>query len=135
MFTSAAGEHDVRPEGAERAGLFVRTRTGKLLQVKLPPDALAFQIGETSQIHTGGILQATPHAVRGTSGASRQTYAQFMEPEFDFPMTIPSGRTVADAQDAQALQSLPATVKPLKARWRDGMTFGEFSDATFAAFH
>ena len=31
-------------------------------------DSLAFQIGECSQIHTGGILQATPHAVRGPTG-------------------------------------------------------------------
>lgn len=43
---------------------------------------------ETSQIHTGGILQATPHAVRGCdpniegcSGLSRETCAVFMEPE------------------------------------------------------
>lgn len=43
---------------------------------------------ETSQIHTGGILQATPHAVRGCDpniegciGLSRETCAVFMEPE------------------------------------------------------
>jgi len=43
---------------------------------------------ETSQIHTGGILQATPHAVRGCDpalegckGVSREAFAVFMEPE------------------------------------------------------
>ena len=73
----------------EKAGLYVRTRKGAVLQVKLPPGCLAYQIGETSQIHTGGLLQATPHAVKGTSGASRQTYAQFMQPEIDGLMTVP----------------------------------------------
>jgi isopenicillin N synthase-like dioxygenase len=135
MYTSAAGEHDVRPPGVEKAGLYVRTRRGSVLQVKLPPGCLAYQIGETSQIHTGGLLQATPHAVKGTSGASRQTYAQFMQPEIDGLMTVPKGRTVAQAQLPQALATLPPTVRPLSKRWKEGMNFGEFADATFAAYH
>ncbi len=53
-------------------------------------DHLGFQIGETSQILSGGVLKATPHAVRGPSSsssshgggvASRSTLAVFMEPE------------------------------------------------------
>jgi isopenicillin N synthase-like dioxygenase len=135
MYTSLEGEHDVRPVGVEKAGLYVRTRKGAVLQVKLPPGCLAYQIGETSQIHTGGLLQATPHAVKGASGASRQTYAQFMEPEIDGLMTIPKGRTVAHAQDPQALATLPPTVRPLSKRYKEGMNFGEFSDATFSAYH
>jgi isopenicillin N synthase-like dioxygenase len=135
MYTSLEGEHDVRPAGVEKAGLYVRTRKGVVLQVKLPPGCLAYQIGETSQIHTGGLLQATPHAVKGTPGASRQTYAQFMEPEIDGHMNIPKGRTVEQAQDPQALATLPPTVRPLSKRWKDGMNFGEFSDATFSAYH
>lgn len=38
------------------AGLYIKSRSGALVHVKLPPDALAFQVGETTQIHTGGIL-------------------------------------------------------------------------------
>jgi len=71
-----------------KAGLYIKSRKGKLLQVKIPTNALAFQIGETAQIHTGGILQATPHAVRGCDpkdekcqGVSRESFAIFMEPE------------------------------------------------------
>jgi isopenicillin N synthase-like dioxygenase len=135
MYTSAEGEHDVRPDGVEKAGLYVRTRRGAVLQVRMPPACLAFQIGETAQIHTGGLLQATPHAVKGTAGASRQTYAQFMQPEIDGPMTVPKGRSVAQAQLPQAKATLPPTVRPLSERWKKGMNFGEFADATFSAYH
>jgi hypothetical protein len=27
----------------------------------LPNNSIAFQVGETAQVHTGGLLQATPH--------------------------------------------------------------------------
>ena len=66
------------------SGLYIKSRNGELVHAKLPQNALAFQVGETAQIHTGGLLQATPHAVRGCKGEekiSRETFAIFMEPE------------------------------------------------------
>jgi isopenicillin N synthase-like dioxygenase len=48
------------------SGLYVLSRGGELVRVAMPSDVLAFQIGETAQIHSGGLLQATPHAVRGS---------------------------------------------------------------------
>ena len=44
----------------------MRNRKSELIKITIPPDCIAFQIGETAQIHSGGILQATPHAVKGT---------------------------------------------------------------------
>ncbi|KAL7470596.1 hypothetical protein ACHAXS_011063 [Conticribra weissflogii] len=44
-----------------KAGLYIKSRTGMLVHAKLPENSLAFQVGETMQIHTGGWLQATPH--------------------------------------------------------------------------
>lgn len=120
----------------EKAGLYIKSRTGKLVHVSLPLGSLGFQIGETSQIHTGGILQATPHAVRGcidSDKISRESFAVFMEPEMDGDMDLPSGKTVHDVQ--RSTGHLPLTVKTLKSRWTPGMNFGEFSDATFAAFY
>lgn len=145
-----------------QSGLYIKSRSGKLVHAKLPPDSLAFQIGETSQVHSGGLLHATPHgeyssclwalhispithvcciffyvAVRGCSGGnvSRETFAVFMEPEYHTNMDLPSGRTVEDTQCAEAEKWLPASVRTLKSRWKPGMNFGEFSNATFAAFH
>lgn len=46
------------------AGLYARSRSGDLVKVSIPQDYLAFQIGETAQIQSGGILQATPHCVK-----------------------------------------------------------------------
>lgn len=48
------------------SGLYVLSRSGELVKADVPQDHLAFQIGETAQIHSGGVLQATPHAVKGS---------------------------------------------------------------------
>ena len=72
MYMNRAGEEVSNPDA--ESGLYVRSRMGQLVQVILPTgnDTLAFQIGETSQIHSGGVLQATPHAVRGPAGEAAQ---------------------------------------------------------------
>ena len=49
------------------AGLYIKGRKGQLVKAAFPSDQLAFQIGETAQVHSGGVLQATPHAVRGST--------------------------------------------------------------------
>lgn len=112
MYFNQQGEEISCPD--PDAGLYIKARNGELFQAKIPSNALAFQIGgefrvllsvivismltlcahffminvETSQIHTGGLLQATPHAVRGCDptkdgckGVSREAFAVFMEPE------------------------------------------------------
>ena len=119
-----------------RAGLYIYSRQGKLVKVQLPKgeegkNCISFQIGETTQIHTGGVLQATPHAVRGcmgegSEGISRQTLAVFMEPEFDGDMKIPQNVEVEQVQNSEATRNLPQSVKTLKSRWKEGMDFGQF---------
>ena len=44
-----------------KAGLYCKSRDGVVKRVKIPQGAVAFQIGETAQIQSGGLLQATPH--------------------------------------------------------------------------
>lgn len=91
----------------------------------------------------GGLLQATPHAVRGmsayadgrTSGVTRETFAVFMEPNWDGDMNVPDGRTGAQAQTQAAAAVLPAGVPPLGKRWSEGMNFGEFTERTFSEFY
>jgi isopenicillin N synthase-like dioxygenase len=119
----------------DQTGLYIQSRDGWIHHVSLPESSIGFQIGETSQIHTGGILQATPHAVRGSrsKGITRESFAVFMEPEFDGRMDLPTGKTVSDVQDASLV--MPSSVRALASRWTQGMTFGEFSNATFKAFY
>eukprot|EP00965_Chrysotila_dentata_P251245 6209930-Pleurochrysis_carterae.AAC.1 len=44
------------------AGLYVRGRQGQLARVVIPASHIGFQIGETAQIHSGGLLQVTLRA-------------------------------------------------------------------------
>lgn len=86
MYIDSNGNEIDCPDSS--AGLYIKSRKGDVIHVNIPTDCLAFQIGETAQIHTGGVLQATPHSVRGCSekdakchGVSREAFAVFMEPE------------------------------------------------------
>merc|ERR1712165_172015 len=111
MYIDAQGNQVKCPD--PQSGLYIKSRVGRTVHVQLPKDSLAFQVGETAQIHTGGILQATPHAVRGCSGSdsqsiSRQSFAVFMEPEYHGDMDIPKGKTIEDAQQKEAERYLPS---------------------------
>lgn len=132
MYLDSDGKETACPD--QQAGLYIQDRLGKIHKVSLPADACGFQIGETSQIQSGGCLQATPHAVRpaGTGDVSRETFAVFLEPEFSEPLTIPKGKTVIDCQAPDV--KLPSSVLPLKDRWSPGSTFGDFHLATVTAF-
>lgn len=119
------------------AGLYIRGRHGELIKAAFPADRIAFQIGETAQIHSGGVLQATPHAVRGSSDPTicRDTFAVFMEPNWDESMDVPEGVAAEDAQSQLAAASLPKGVPPLSRRWKPDQDFGAFSEATLASYY
>ena len=132
MFLDQTGKEVKDVKGA---GLYVQARSGKVVRVQMPSTACGFQIGETSQIQSGGLLQATPHAVKagaGIPGVTRQSFAVFLEPEFESPLEIPAGKTVDDCQASTA--QLPPSVRPLRERWRPGQTFGDFHTVTVSAF-
>lgn len=117
------------------AGLFVQSRCGEVIRVRMPATACGFQIGETSQIQSGGLLQATPHAVKssaGMPGITRQSFAVFLEPEFESALEIPAGKTLDDCQSSTV--QLPPSVRPLRDRWQPGQTFGDFHTVTVSAF-
>eukprot|EP01088_Endostelium_zonatum_P016378 TRINITY_DN4402_c0_g1_i1.p1 TRINITY_DN4402_c0_g1~~TRINITY_DN4402_c0_g1_i1.p1 ORF type:complete len:387 (+),score=78.07 TRINITY_DN4402_c0_g1_i1:159-1319(+) len=106
------------------AGLWVRTRDGKEFKVAIPADCLGFQIGECSQVNSGGLLRATPHAVQAirypeSIGISRETFAVFMQPNFDKVMKVPGADTKSCAVE----------------RFSEGMNFGEFSKATIEMYY
>jgi len=106
------------------SGLYVRTRDGNEFKVKMPSDCMAFQIGETSQIYSGGVLRATPHAVQAIAyptsiGVVRDSFAVFMQPNFDKLICVPKGDAKASAVE----------------RFREGMNFGDFSKVTLDAYY
>lgn len=71
------------------AGLYIISRTGETVQVKIPRDCVAFQTGEALERITGGRFKAVPHFVRGSRAAAsgggrrriaRNTLAVFTQP-------------------------------------------------------
>jgi isopenicillin N synthase-like dioxygenase len=116
------------------SGLFIYSRDGKEYKASIPKDALAFQIGESMQIHSGGLLRATPHLVKAGNklvgtGISRNTLAVFMEPKIDELMDLPSGSKISDVCGHE-IDLLPK----MEYRFKEGMTFGQFGMATIKAF-
>ena len=121
------------------AGLYIKSRTGETVKAVIPVDCLAFQMGETQQIHSGGLLQATPHCVyagKGGEGISRETFAVFMQPEIDEKMEVPSEQEgeVEQACKGSSAQYLPAGIPTLASRWQNGISFGDFNNQTYAAY-
>lgn len=132
MFTDMNGEAIANPDG--QAGLYVKNRKGEIVKANIPPGHLVYQIGESSQILSGGALQATPHAVRGpqVTGVNRETLAVFMQPLPEEPMNVPEG---VDPEAATRTENLPKGVPPLHSRWANSMNFDQFSQATFKAYY
>ncbi|RLN91763.1 hypothetical protein BBJ28_00005298 [Nothophytophthora sp. Chile5] len=135
MFTDSAGATVPNPDPA--AGLYVKNRRGQILKANIPPGHLVYQIGESSQILSGGELQATPHAVRGpqVTGVNRETLAVFMQPLPEEPMAVPTGEGAKDPQEAGKTENLPKGVPPLLSRWNNDMNYDEFTQATFKAYY
>lgn len=42
-----------------KAGLYARNRKSELVKINIPLDHIGYQIGETAQVHSGGILQVS----------------------------------------------------------------------------
>ncbi|KAE9025747.1 hypothetical protein PR003_g11604 [Phytophthora rubi] len=135
MFTDSTGAAVPNPD--PQAGLYVKNRRGEILKANIPPGHLVYQIGETSQILSGGTLQATPHAVRGPQvpGVNRETLAVFMQPLPEERMAVPKGDGSTDPLEAGKTENLPKGVPPLLSRWNNDMSYDDFTQATLKAYY
>eukprot|EP01084_Bolivina_argentea_P117079 207957_1 len=127
-------------------GLYIKTRENITYHIELneydSDKYLAFQIGETSQIMSGGSLIATPHAVMAYRNnekyfdVSRASFAVFHQPHYDFSMIAPyhDGITL---NEIQFDRFLPDSVPLLSSRWWNASddTFGEFTKRTFQTYY
>lgn len=92
------------------------------VQIRIPSDHIAFQLGQSIEILTAGLLQATPHYVRAATGremagVSRSTFAVFLQPSWDDVLEPPTGSE---------------ELRKRISKWEPGITFGEFSERTFS---
>lgn len=119
----------------DESGLFIRKRDAVMVRAPIPKDCLAFQIGETSQILSGGELVATPHAVvqgrklQGT-GISRNTFAFFTAPEWNEAMKVPEGKKREDAFVRETYM-----IPKLQDRWMESQNYFEFGTTTFKYYN
>jgi len=65
--------------------VYAKNRFAEIARISIPKDMLAFQLGESTQILTGGTLEATPHCVVRSDELAgkkvgRNTFALFMQP-------------------------------------------------------
>lgn len=68
-----------------QAGLWIKSRKGEPVQVKIPKDCIAFQTGEALERITRGKFKAVEHSVRGAyaKGVARNTLAVFTQPNLE----------------------------------------------------
>jgi isopenicillin N synthase-like dioxygenase len=83
-FLSSLNELPSSPD--PEAGLYILSRSGKTVQVKIPRDCIAFQTGEALEKITMGKFKAVPHYVKGVrpgfggGNVARNTLAIFTQP-------------------------------------------------------
>ena len=80
----------------QSGGLYAQNRFSEMARIGIPQHMLAFQLGESTQIHTGGYLEATPHCVVRSDEiagkkVARNTFALFMGPDSLEVMETPQG--------------------------------------------
>ena len=123
------------------AGLYAVDRSGKTVRINVPEDCMAVQIGECTQVITGGAVIATPHCVRGGGLKDNQNSVRvarislpcFIDTGPTFHLCLPSGCSRDKAIDSGV--GSDKKVPPLQDRWVDGMTFGDFLGKTFAMYY
>jgi isopenicillin N synthase-like dioxygenase len=132
MMLDASGK-DISFAADSTSGLYVMSRSGDTYRITLPTqDCFLFQIGETAEIISDGALHATPHCVRApmSTDISRASFAVFMEPEWDYNLPLLF-------TESKKLNSppIPSGCVPLTTRFQPGMTFGDFTKATYGQFY
>ena len=139
QYTQIKGNNEIGNSGG--GGLYIQARNGQCVQVPIPTNFCAYQIGETAQIMSGGLLQATPHAVfpptttahnktTDTKYISRESFALFLEPEFDDVLRLPSSSGIQDCCCGNEDMTTRLGLRPISERYQIGQTFGDFHLAT-----
>jgi isopenicillin N synthase-like dioxygenase len=116
----------------------------ELVHVKLSPNSLGFQLGETLQIMSKGKFIATPHAVKAppsrsmnTKKIGRASLAVFLQPLSN--QRLPPLVDIDEKSSSSPSSSLQKEQNDydddfsLRRRWRS--TFGEFQRVTTEAFN
>jgi len=133
-FNDDNGEKITNPD--PQGGLWVVNRGSTPVKVTVPPDHMAVQCGECLQIISGGLLVATPHAVRASNSqgmrVGRATCPVFVDTHVEFKLAAPPGIDQNQVFD----KTVHSKVPPLQRRWKGAnQTFAEFLGDTFRLYY
>jgi len=125
------------PNPDPSGGLWVVNRGSTPVQVKIPADHMGVQCGECLQVITGGLLVATPHAVRVSKSNSnvrvgRGAFPVFVDTDVEFLLATPPGVERGQVFD----KTVHSKVPPLESRWKgNDQKFVEFLGDTFRQYY
>ena len=146
FLTALAGDLYLSPDGTQLpgsvspvAGLYAIDRKDNVVKVNLPSDCMAIQMGECTQIVTGGAVVATPHCVRGAPGVARTSLACFIDTPPSFTLSCPKMSDQNNDSSGDKMRQVAgktsSRVPPLDKRWTDGISFGDFLQNTFEMYY
>jgi len=134
-FNDNTGEKMDNPDPT--GGLWAVDRSSSSVKVIIPPDHMAVQCGECLQIVTGGLLVATPHAVRSSKSpvgtkVGRAAFPVFVDTDAEFLLKAPEGISREQVLDKTSHSKVP----PLENRWKGGdQKFVDFLGDTFRQYY
>ena len=121
-------------ETFKKTGLYIQNRKGEFIKGNYGSSDIAYQIGETLQVISGGLLHATPHLVKKFDDIpdkiGRVTMAFFMQPNKDALLNIPEECKFEDIKTSNIYK-----VPKIQDRIVENMTFEQFDKKTIEAYY
>ncbi|GAA6020138.1 hypothetical protein JCM11491_005540 [Sporobolomyces phaffii] len=126
-----AGHHRsplVIPSPSKSTGLFIKTRSGEVVQATIPEDCLALQTGETLELLTSNRLAATPHFVNATASSLGKRALEAIERKKAEDAEWSSVESGTVTRETLAVFLQPNNDEVVST---EGETFGAFTERVF----
>ena len=122
-------------EKPKNCGLYIKAIDGTTVNVDIPEDCFAVQLGEMLQYFSGGLLRATPHCVRAcpSSDTTREQFAMFIDCVPEQVLTLP--KYSLNYSEVVNTPFLPKGVPAFKDRIKGAHTYREFVVNTISAYY
>ncbi|GAA5948953.1 hypothetical protein JCM21900_003150 [Sporobolomyces salmonicolor] len=116
------------PSPSKSTGLFIKTRSGKIVQATIPDNCLALQTGETLELLTSQRLAATPHFVNATADALSRRALEAIEKQKEADPAWKDVESGTVSRETLAVFLQPNHDEVIST---EGETFGAFSARVF----
>ncbi|GAA5823638.1 hypothetical protein JCM5353_005084 [Sporobolomyces roseus] len=118
----------VIPSPSKSTGLFIKTRSGEVVQATIPENCLALQTGETLELLTSKRLAATPHFVNATASALGKRSLEAIERKKEDDENWKEVESGTVTRETLAVFLQPNNDEVVS---KEGETFGQFTERVF----